>query len=214
MLLSSSYLPPVHYFAKLFAADGEEVQVEQWDHYMKQTYRNRCLIGSGDGVLALTVPTEKADGPKCLMKDVRISDHGDWRRVHWNALTAAYAGTPFFLYYEDVFRPFYEQRFPFLFDFNLRLVELCCRLIDIHPRLVPTTDYRPCEPCAADDYRERIHPKHPYTDDPTFRPAPYWQVFADRWGFRSNLSIVDLLFNMGPESLFVLQQCQKNENHR
>ena len=214
MLLSSAYLPPVWYFTKLYLCDGKEVQLEQWDHYVKQTYRNRCVIGTGDGLQALTVPTEKADSPKSYMRDVRISSHGNWRHQHWNALEAAYGQTPFFLYYADDFRPFYERPFTFLFDFNLQLTALCCQLIDIHPVLRPTEAYSPTRcssspsglPSSKADYRELIHPKHDPSSDPTFCPVPYYQVFAGRFGFRPNLSIVDLLFNMGPESLLVLQQ--------
>ncbi|MBR3021417.1 MAG: WbqC family protein [Bacteroidaceae bacterium] len=214
MLLSLAYLPPVWYFTKLLLCDGQEVRIEQWDHYVKQTYRNRCVIGSGDGLQALTIPTEKAATPKCYMRDVRISDHGNWRHQHWNALEAAYGQTPFFLYYEDDFRPFYERRFEFLFDFNLQLMALCCQLIDIHPVLRPTESW--CDSLASregesgggviSDFRDVISPKRDYAVDPTFCPAPYYQVFAPRFGFRPNLSIVDLLFNMGPESLLVLQK--------
>ena len=206
MLLSSAYLPPVWYFAKLFACDGREVQVEWWDNYVKQTYRNRCHIMGADGMQTLTVPVDKGNEAKCLMKDVRISEHGNWRHQHWNALETAYAGTPFFLYYKDEFRPFYERRFEFLCDFNQQLVELCCRLIDIHPRIVATEQF--CsEEDIIDDFRDVIHPKHDYRTDATFFPAPYWQVFGELFGFQPNLSIVDLLFNMGPESFFVLQRC-------
>ncbi len=87
VILSSAYLAPVEYYTKLFAYDT--VHIEQFDHYMKQTYRNRSTIASADGSLSLTIPTEKSDDLKCLMKDVRISDHGNWRHVHWNAFVAA-----------------------------------------------------------------------------------------------------------------------------
>ena len=88
VILGSAYLAHVEYYTKLFAYPS--VCVERYDHYMKQAYLNRCVIASADGPLALTIPTEKSDDLKCVMKDVRISDHGNWRHVHWNAFVAAY----------------------------------------------------------------------------------------------------------------------------
>ena len=124
--VGSAYLAPVEYYTKLFAYD--KVYVERYDNYVKQTYRNRCVIAAADGPLALTIPTEKSDSNKCLMKDVRISDHGNWRHIHWHALVAAYKHSPFFDYYADDFRVFYEKKYPFLWDFNQ---ELCLSLIHI-----------------------------------------------------------------------------------
>ncbi len=114
--LSSAYLAPVEYYTKLLAYN--RVYVEDCDHYLKQTYRNRCTIAAPDGPLALSVPIIKPDTLKCPMKDIRISDHGNWRHLHWNALESAYNHTPFFEYYKDDFRPFYEQKYEFLADFN------------------------------------------------------------------------------------------------
>lgn len=139
VILGSAYLAPVEYYTKLFAYPS--VYVERYDHYMKQTYRNRCVIASADGPLALTIPTEKGDDLKCLMKDIRISDHGNWRHVHWNAFVAAYKHSPFFDYYADEFHRFFEQKYVFLFDFNLDLCEWVCQQIDMQPRLIPTDDY-------------------------------------------------------------------------
>lgn len=202
--LSSAFLAPVEYYTKLYAYN--KVYVERWDSYMKQTYRNRCVIAAADGPLSLTIPTEKSDSPKCLMKDVRISDHGNWRHVHWNALVAAYRHSPFFEYYADDFRVFYERKYPFLWDFNQEICSLVCSLIDIHPDMEGTTDYRTDFAPDEDDFREIIHPKHEWQDaDTTFNPKPYYQVFDARYGFQPNLSIADLLFNMGPESLIVLR---------
>ena len=203
VLLSTAYLAPVEYYAKLLAYD--HVLVEQYDHYVKQTYRNRCTIAAPDGPLALTVPTVKPDTPKCSTRDIRISDHGNWRHLHWNALESAYNHTPFFEYYKDEFRPFYEHRYEFLMDFNEALCRLVCSLIDLSPRMERTSAYE-AAPARADDFRERIHPKKDFrTEDPLFHPLPYYQVFQSRLGFLPNLSIVDLLFNMGPESLLVLR---------
>lgn len=203
--LSSAYLAPVQYYAKLYAC--EKAFVEQYDHYMKQTYRNRCIIAAADGPLTLSVPTEKSDTLKCLMKDVRISDHGNWRHLHWTALESAYRNSPFFEYYQDDFRPFYEKKYTFLYDFNEELCALICRLMDMQPCVERTCCYLPEEGGQADDFRERIHPKRNWREDDRFTAVPYYQVFEERHGFLPNLSVVDLLFNMGPESLLVLRDC-------
>ena len=201
--LSSAYLAPVEYYSKLKAYD--KIYIEHHDHYVKQTYRNRCNIAGPEGVLSLSVPIIRPDTPKCAMKDIRISDHGNWRHLHWNAIESAYNNTPFFEYYKDDLRPFYENKYTFLADFNEELRCKICELMDISPVVEHTasyhTDFLPDEA----DYREVIHPKKDYTEvDQDFLPKPYYQVFESRHGFLPNLSVIDLLFNMGPESVLVL----------
>jgi len=208
VLLSSAYLPPIQYFSKLLC--GGRAFIEAHDNYTKQTYRNRCVILDANGPLALTVPTEKLDTDKCPMRDVRISEHGNWRHRHWNALEAAYRHTPFFLYYEDDFRPFYEQKIEFLYDFNMRLTQLVCQLIGIDTPLLPTTGYG--DAGTVTDLRESIHPKRPWITDKAFAPKEYYQVFKEKHGFVPNMSIVDLLFNMGPESILVLRDSTVPKN--
>lgn len=204
LLLSSAYLAPVEYYTKLLAYD--KVFIEQHDHYQKQTYRNRCTIAAPDGPLALSIPTVKPGNPKCPMRDIRISDHGNWRHLHWNAIESAYNHTPFFEYYKDDFRPFYEKKYEFLVDFNEELCRLVCSLIDIQPVMERTMEYRTELALGEVDFRDRIHPKKDFRrEDPEFFPQPYYQVFQERLGFLPNLSVIDLLFNMGPESLLVLQ---------
>lgn len=193
--LSTAYLAPVQYYCKLLQYG--EAYIEAEENYLKQTYRNRCTIAGANGPLALSIPIVKPDTLKCLTKDIRISDHGNWRHLHWNAITSAYNMSPFFEYYEDDFAPFYEKKYAFLFDFNTRLCRLACELLDIHPNIKETTEYNPEVP---NDYREAIRPKHP-PEDNSFHPKPYYQVFREKNGFLPNLSIIDLLFNMGPEAI-------------
>jgi hypothetical protein len=207
ILLSSAYLPPVQYFAHLQSA--EQVWIEQYDHYQKQTYRNRCVIAAPDGPLSLTVPIEKPNTQKAFMRDIRISDHGNWRHLHWNAIESAYNHTPFFEYYKDDFRPFYEKKFDFLVDYNEQLCQLVCQLIDIDTSLQRTESYVAEPSNTIIDLRDAIHPKKEVMDDASFSAVPYYQVFQERLGFLPNLSIIDLLFNMGPEAILVLQKSIK-----
>ena len=201
--LSSAYLAPISYYSKLKAYD--EIVVEQHDHYLKQTYRNRCTIAAPNGELALSIPTVKPDNTKCAMKDIRISDHGNWRHLHWNAIESAYNSTPFFEYYKDDFRPFYEKKYEFLADFNEDLCNMICQLIDLEPQIKRSNEYKTTFVINEVDFREIIHPKRDFrTADLAFTPHPYYQVFEERHGFLPNLSIIDLLFNMGPESLLFL----------
>lgn len=201
--LSSAYLAPVEYYTKL--ATYDKIYVEQHDHYMKQTYRNRCTIAAPDGELPLSIPTVKPDTPKCPMKDIRISDHGNWRHLHWNAIESAYNSTPFFEYYKDDFRPFYEKKYEFLIDFNEELCRMICELIGLHPNMERTEAYKTDFTSDETDFRERIHPKKDFhIEDPEFVAKPYYQVFEQKLGFIPNLSIIDLLFNMGPKSLLLL----------
>ena len=201
-LLSSTYFGPIQWYQKLHRMP---CIIEQHDHFVKQTYRNRCVIATANGTQTLTVPIERYDGMKCAMRDIRISDHGNWRHLHWNALVSAYGETPFFEFYADDLRPFFEKRHTFLFDLNLDIMHTMCQLLDVRPQVTLSEQYivLPSEDDAVVDFRDAIRPKHPLPDA-DFNPTPYYQVRAQRHGFLPNLSILDLLFNEGPEGIFYL----------
>ena len=203
--LSTTYFGPVQWYQRLY--HSEQVWIERWESFQKQTLRNRCLIATANGVQALTVPVEHIAG-NGLIKDVRISDHGNWRHLHWNALRSAYGKSPFYDYYEDDLYPFFDDaqsyRWNYLLDFNEAIRQTVCELLDIQPDVSYTDGYTPgSNSSLVKDFRESINPKHP-APDPEFMPRPYYQVFSQRHGFLPNLSILDLLFNMGPESVFWL----------
>ena len=209
-LLQATYFGPVQWYQKLRRYDS--CLIEQYDSYQKQTYRNRCLIATANGVQALTVPVEHSD-EKMLVKDLRISDHNQWRRIHWNALQSAYSESPFFDYYADDLRLFFERKYEFLIDFNEAIRQKVCELIDIQPNVSYSTEFTSDtnpqtstprhQPSDIADFRAVINAKHPLPDA-DFTPRSYWQVFQHKHGFLPNLSILDLLFNMGTESFFLL----------
>ena len=201
-LLTTTYFGPIQWYQKLHRMP---CIIEQHDHFVKQTYRNRCVIATANGTQTLTVPIERYDGTKCPMRDLRSSDHGNWRHLHWNALVSAYGETPFFEFYADDLRPFFEKRHTFLFDLNLDIMHTMCQLLDVRPQVTLSEQYivLPSEDDAVVDFREAIRPKHPLPDA-DFNPTPYYQVRAQRHGFLPNLSILDLLFNEGPEGIFYL----------
>ncbi len=201
LLLSTTYFGPIQWYQKLYRA--ESVQIERWESFQKQTYRNRCIIATTNGPQALTVPIERQFTINCI-KDIRISDHGNWRHLHWNALQSAYGESPFFDYYQDDIRPFFEQRWDYLLDFNEAIREKMCELLDIQPKVDYSKEFTvySLSSCVP-DYRMVIRPKNP-EPDPDFTPKRYYQVYEQKHGFLPNLSILDLLFNMGPESIFYL----------
>ena len=193
-LLSSTFFGPIQWYQKL--ANYDSVLVEHHDHYQKQTYRNRCIIATAQGTQALTVPVERGNDD-----EVRSSNQGASRGIAGRALTSAYSESPFVEYYADDLRPFFEREWHWLYDYNLEICHTMCQLLDIQPQLNTTATYEKEGPW--DDYRDIIRPKHP-GNDPQYSLLPYYQVFAARHGFLPNLSILDLLFNMGPEGIFYL----------
>ncbi len=205
IILSSAYLAPVQYYTHLYAAT--QAVEDRGEHYVKQTYRNRCLIATPTGAQALTVPVVREGGGHVAMRDVRISSHGAWQHLHWNALVSAYDNSPYFEYYADDFRPLYEKPFTFLVDFNEALRDTVLSLLSLEKTIAVSADYADASRFPdCSDLRSVISPKQPLSADETFRPVPYYQVFSQRTGFLPNLSIVDLLFNLGPESRMVLRQ--------
>ena len=200
VLLSTAYLPPVEYFALLLS---ENAAIEREERYQKQSYRNRSVIMNGNGVLNLIIPTVH-DDRMGIVKDVRIEYVTPWQRAHWRSIESAYNNTPYYLYYKDALKPFYEREYEFLFDFNLQLIQTLTKLLRLDGDIRTTTTF---EPYTSHDTRLLIHPKHSRKEDYPFRlKTPYYQVFEDKFGFVPNLSVIDLLFNEGPQAAAYLRQ--------
>ena len=198
ILAHSLYLAPIPLYVQLYAADA--LLVDDVSPFVKQTYRSRAVIATENGSQQLTIPVVH-DGGKMTMRDVRISEHGNWRHQHWNAIVSAYRKSPFFEYYADDFAHFYEERDGFLLDFNLRLHGVVSELLGLDRGVKFLSDE---VADAAVDLRRIAEPKALEAFDGVML-QPYYQVFAQRNGFIPSLSIADLLFNMGPEGLLVLR---------
>jgi len=209
VLLSSAYLAPIQYFTKLIRYP--QIYIEYCESYLKQTYRNRTVILAANGPLQLSIPV--ADGPRAKgpIKDLKLSYEQPWQLMHWRGISSAYNSSPFFEYYADDLSPFFhEKKWKYLFDFNLEIQNTVLKAINLDVTIKPTLDYYPKgqAPETTDDFRYTIHPKHQNQEaDPHFFPTPYTQVFNEKWGFVPNLSILDLLFSEGPETISNLRSC-------
>jgi len=195
VLLPVLYLGPISYFRQLKQHPAGRVELERFEHFPKQTYRNRMSIYSPNGKLDLTIPVKKGARQHTPIRDVRISYEADWQRLHWRSLQTCYRNSSFFEYYEDDFAPFFESKREFLIDHNLALLELCLKILKLQPSYGVTESYQRV-PAELNDLRDAFSPKNSQTPAQT----PYFQVFEDKHGFLPDLSIVDLIFNQGPQS--------------
>jgi len=189
------YLPPVEYFATL-KNNALDIVIEREEHFPKQTYRNRADVYTPDGKLSLVVPVIKGSKNHTQVKDVKISYDFRWQRLHWMSIQACYRRSAYFEYYEDELAPFYEKQFSFLFDYNEQLLNFILKAIKLPLKLTYTNEYVSNYPGLV-DLRSSMNPKK----QSNFRQTPYFQVFEDRHGFLNNLSIVDLLFSQGPQTI-------------
>ncbi|WP_365334722.1 WbqC family protein [uncultured Mucilaginibacter sp.] len=197
-VLPMFYLPPVEYFTVL-NNNKSNVLIEKHEHFPKQTYRNRAHVYTPDGLLSLVVPVIKGSKVHTAVKDVKISYDFNWQRLHWMSLQACYRRSAYFEFYEDDFARFYEDKFDYLFDYNEQLLSMILKFLKLPAKLTYTEEYHRAYDDLA-DYRNSIHPKK----DAAFEQKPYFQVFEERKGFLKNLSIVDLLFNQGPQAISYL----------
>lgn len=202
LLLSTAYCGPVSYFATLAAFTC--CHMEQHEHFIKQTYRNRTIILGANGPVSLIIPVEKGREQKIKIRDLRIAYDEQWQRNHWRTIFSAYNSSPFFEYYADDLEPFFRKKHTFLFDFNLQLTQTLINALELPTRLLLTEGFEQVSPGTV-NMREHFSPKaHRQAPDSSFAPQPYTQVFGEKFGFVPDLSILDLLFNEGPSAHSIL----------
>ncbi len=193
ILLSTAYFPPVEYFACLVGA--KEIVLEQKETFPKQTFRNRCQVMTAAGKVTLVAPVVRPGGNHSQTSEIGLCFKEPWQRNHWKTLITGYASSPFFNYYADLISQMLFQKEVNLFRFNLQIILNICDLLELSPK-IKSNDRFEKNPERSADYRNLIHPKK----TTTFHIIPYPQVFIHLHGFIPGLSILDLLFNLGPES--------------
>jgi hypothetical protein len=202
-ILELHYLPCIQYFTKI--CYHSTIWIEQHEHYIKRSYRNRCHIATTNGILRLSIPLEKGKNQQMPIRDVRISYDESWQKDHLKSIHTAYGNAPFFKDYIEELTLFYKKKYIYLFDFNLILLEWFINLYQIETTIRLTTEYGK-ETEGIIDYRNFILPQFKQaTADHNFLPISYAQVFEERNGFIPNLSILDLLFCMGPQGILILE---------
>jgi len=202
-VFSSNYLAPIEYYHYLI--QNNSLALDFYENFVKQTYRNRCYILSPNGVQNLTIPIIKARKKKPI-KNVKISYDENWRKIHWKSLEAAYRSSPYFEFYEDDFHPFYhEKKYDFLIDLNWDLGQKIVELLNLDISIKKSTKYID-EIDVKADFRNVFSPKI----NNRLQFKEYIQVFSDRNGFAPNMSLVDLLFNEGPNALSYLKNLKEN----
>lgn len=200
LLIELQYFPPICYFTLLQGFD--RLYVEKYEHYQKQTYRNRCYIQSARGREILIVPLVHGTG-KTVIKDIRIDYGQKWLNNHWRTIQSAYGKAPFFEHYQQDVHDTLFRRHAFLYDLNYDILMLCIRLLRHNIHVLETTSYETDAGAGISDFRSVLNPKRPDSCQGIYKPVEYPQVFGNR--FAENLSIMDLLFCEGPASLAVVR---------
>jgi hypothetical protein len=196
VLLSTAYLPNVHYLSQVINCDT--IVIEKHENFVKQTYRNRCDIATASGKLSLSIPLIKQTD-KELISDKKISYAEDWQKQHWRTIVSAYKNSPYFEFFEDEFKPFYENQFEFLLDYNTQLLQTILHILRVKKQIEFTQTFE-LNPPQVIDLRNLSD-----IEKIDVEVKSYYQVFADKIGFTPNVSCLDALFNIG---LNTIDTCQ------
>jgi hypothetical protein len=188
-LLPTAYLAPISYYAILL--QDPNCRIELHEHFIKQSIRNRCNIYGANGKLRLSIPKQRKGSSKTIIENLKISYRNNWQKQHWNAIESAYNSSPFFEYYKDELKPFFEEKEEYLVNFNSKLQNAILSMLQQENMIKNTTEYLD----KGDFFDLRNYTWKLKNQE------KYDQVFMENQGFIPNLSILDLLFNLGPESI-------------
>lgn len=202
VLLDLQYLPSLQWFSKI--TQYKTVLLEASENYVKGSYRNRCHIAGAQGLLRLSVPLKGGKNAQTPIREVKISNAMPWQYQHWESIQSAYGKSPFFEYYADDLKPFFEKEYDQLWDFNYDLVQSLVEMLDLDVTFAFTETYKKQTEEDILDFRGGIHPNLAKSrKDPNFEVKPYGQVFSEKYRFLSDLSLIDALFCKGPETVLL-----------
>ena len=197
-LFTTAYFPSISYMARFLIEDAPVIEI--WETYHKQTYRNRCRVMTANGVESLSVPVVKVNGNHTMTKDMTISAIEPWQHIHSRCLESAYKASPYFDHYYDHLCPIFEGHFERLIDLNDAALQAVLKMLKTKKEIAHTTDY---VREAENDLREAFSPKKAV--DASLFPT-YYQVFSEKFPFAPDLSVLDLVFNEGPEAVEYLRR--------
>lgn len=198
ILIHPTYFPSIAHSVAI--ANANKVSFEICDNYQKQTYRNRTHIFGANGKLALTVPVVFSQKNRQLYKDIKISNETNWQDLHWKSIQSAYSSSPFFEFYEHDLMHLFQEKKTFLMDFNFKCFEAILECLQTEINYSTTTVFEK-QPEGYEDLRYLANNRKEALQD--FKP--YVQVFDDKHGFIPNLSVLDLIFNEGPNTMLYLE---------
>ncbi len=199
VVLSTAYFPPIQFFSKV--KDASSVLLEQHETYPKQTYRNRCEIASANGKLSLSIPVIKPNGNRTRINEVIIDYSDPWHIKHWRTIESAYRRSAYFELLEPEFAALFQTKWTTLWDFNRATIDMSFDILNLKVSCEGTHNFVKKYPSDNQDFRYVISPKNDCSSDLYFKPKNYYQVFQDKFGFLPNLSVLDLIFNCGPEGI-------------
>jgi hypothetical protein len=201
LIIEPHYLPTIRYVSYLYHATYFILDDESL--FQKQSYRNRTYISGANAPLCLIVPVKKGKS-KQAFKEVQIDNSTNWQHIHWTSFFSAYNNSPFFEHYRSIFEPYYFKKHTFLLDLNLMLLHELVKALNLETQLLLLSESEKSNDYI--DFRNNIHPKEKYNlIDSRYIEQEYIQVFSDRFGFQTGLSVLDLLFSEGPNANHFLQ---------
>jgi hypothetical protein len=203
LIIEPHYIPNLRYFSKFQISN--RIIIDDMSLFRKQSFRNRANILSVNGILPLIVPVCRGRS-KIIFKDIRIDNTLLWQKTHWNSILSAYNKSAYFQYYKHLFAGYYEKRYEFLLDLNLDIIRTIATILSLPSEIILFSDFTG-DDSVLTDKRNTIDPKPRYNKaDDMFTSIIYRQVFSDRFEFVADLSIIDLIFNRGPDTKALLQQ--------